>query len=65
MKIIVDLIEEDEARVELENGDMINIPKVLLDNAKEGDIVEIKVLKEETEKRKNYIQSIASKLFDK
>ena len=28
------------------------------------ELVEIKVLKDETQKRKNYIQNIASKLFD-
>ena len=64
MKIIVDKIEEDIATVELENGYMVNVPLVILDGAKEGDIVEILVKKNETDERKQTIEEIANKLFE-
>lgn len=39
MKFIIDRIEENKAIVELENGELLTIPSVLLENAKEGDVV--------------------------
>ena len=49
MRFIVDRIEEDKAVVELENGEMLEIPAVLLQNAKEGDAFTLTV----EEKRKD------------
>ena len=64
MKLILDKIEENIATVELENGEMLNLPYILLDGAKEGDIIEIIVKKEETIEREKYINNIANKLFE-
>lgn len=64
MKVILDRYEEDYAVVELENGELVNIPKILLENAEEGDIIEIRVLKKETDERKNYLQGLADQLFE-
>ena len=57
MKVIVDKIEGDIASVELENGEIVNVPKVILDDAKERDVVEIKVCKDETIERREHIQT--------
>ena len=64
MKIIVDRIEENIATVELENGDMLNIPSILVSEAKEGDIVEIIVKERETKEREEYITSLKNELFE-
>ncbi|MBQ8057791.1 MAG: DUF3006 domain-containing protein [Ruminococcus sp.] len=39
MRFVIDRIEEDTAVIELENGQMLTIPAVLVDNAKEGDAI--------------------------
>ena len=64
MKIIVDKIEQEIATVELENGEIINIPSKLIEEAEEGDVVEITVCKKETEERQEKIQELANKLFE-
>ncbi|MDR7855460.1 DUF3006 domain-containing protein [Tissierella sp.] len=64
MKITIDRFEEEFAIVELENKEMINIPRVILPiEAKEGDIITISVDQGETEERKNRIQSKFDRLF--
>lgn len=64
MKFIVDRIENEIATVELEDGRMLNIPSVLIEDANEGDIVEILIRKEETKERKEYIEELQSSLFE-
>ena len=43
MRVIIDRFEEDIAVVEL-NGEMLNAPRALFGEAKEGDTVELTVL---------------------
>lgn len=43
MKFIVDRIEKDKAIIELDNGEMLTIPAILLQNAKEGDTVTLTI----------------------
>ena len=64
MKVIVDRFEEQFAVVELENGELVNIPKVLVQEAEEGDIIEIIINKKETEKQGNYIKNLVDNLFE-
>lgn len=64
MKVIIDRFEEEYAVVEIEVGKYVNVPKVLLPNAKEGDIVKIEIDKEETEKREKYIQKLMNNVFE-
>lgn len=64
MKVILDKIEEKIATVELENGEMLNVPYILLDGAKEGDIIEIIVKKDDTKEREKYMNNLANKLFE-
>ena len=56
MKIIIDRFEGDYAVVEINKQKFVNIPKVLLKNAKEGDIISINIEKSETEKQKSKIE---------
>lgn len=43
MRFIIDRIEEEKAIVELENGEMLTIPAILVQNAKEGDAITLTV----------------------
>lgn len=63
MKIIVDRIEENYAIVEL-NGQTYNLPIELIPSVKEGDILKIEVLKEETEQRKEEIEKLLNTVFE-
>lgn len=57
MRIIIDRFEGDFAVVELEDKSFVDMPlKLIPEGAKEGDILEIEINREETEKlheRKN------------
>ncbi len=43
MKVIIDRFEENIAVVEL-NGEMLNAPRALFGEAREGDVVELRIL---------------------
>lgn len=64
MKVIIDRFEGKFAVVEMEDGELVNIPRILVNEACEGDIVEILVRKQETKIREEYIKDFAKKLFD-
>lgn len=64
MKVVIDRFEGEYAVVEIEIGKTVNIPKVLVPNAKEGDIVNIEVDKNETTKRKKHINKLMNKVFE-
>ena len=51
MQVTVDRIEEDYIVLELEDGNIIDVPKELIPGAKEGDIVDIYINKDEREKK--------------
>lgn len=64
MNFIIDRFEGDYAVVELENKDMIDIPRTILPvDAKEGDIINISIQETETEKQKKRIQDKFNSLF--
>ena len=63
MKVIIDRFEGEYAIVELEVGNIINVPKILFPNAKEGDIFKIEIDREETNNRKNKINELINDLF--
>ena len=64
MKIIVDRFEGDFAVVELENGQMIDCPKILLpNNAKEGSIITIMVDEAATNEKLQEITERMNSLF--
>ncbi|MBP1927152.1 hypothetical protein J2Z76_003025 [Sedimentibacter acidaminivorans] len=65
MKIIIDRIEENFFVVELENKEMINIPKSIIPtNAKVGDVISIEVDVNETEERKEKIINLMNELWE-
>lgn len=63
MKIIIDRFEGDFAVAEIEKGKFVNVPKILLEGAKEGDIVVITIDKSETEERSKKIDNLMNDLF--
>ena len=65
MEVIVDRIEEDFLVLELENKEHVNVPKKLVPNALEGDIIDININYVKRAKRENEINSLKSKLFIK
>lgn len=63
MKVIIDRFEGEYAVVEIEVGKCVNIPKILVPTAKEGDVVKIEVDRKKTEERKKHIQELMNNLF--
>ncbi len=65
MRVIIDRFEGEYAVVELPNRIMYNIPRAILPpEAKEGDVIDIRVDKEETKKRKNKMRSLMDDLWE-
>ncbi len=65
MKIIIDRYEEEFVVVELENKQMINIPKAIIPtNAREGDVISIEVDIDESTERKKKINNLMSELWE-
>ena len=64
MKVIIDRFEGDYAVVEINKGKFVNLPKELVPDAKEGDIVIIRVDHEETNKRKEHVKDLMNQLFE-
>lgn len=64
MKVIIDRFEGDYAVVEIEVGKCVNIPKILIPNAKEGDIIKIEIDNKETLERKKHIQELMNNVFE-
>ncbi|NTW96628.1 MAG: DUF3006 domain-containing protein [Erysipelotrichaceae bacterium] len=63
MKVIIDRFEGDYAVVELPNETFIDVPKALFPDAKEGDVIDVSVDKEDTERRKAKIEELMKELF--
>lgn len=64
MRFTIDRFEGELAIVELENREIIEIPKAILPmEAKEGDIIIISVDEKETQDRKKRIQEKFESLF--
>lgn len=64
MDVIVDRIEGDYAVVEIDKGNMVNLPIELVPNIKEGDVVTITINKDKTEKRKKTIEELMNSVFE-
>lgn len=64
MKVTIDRFEGDYAVVELEDRQMVDLPKALVpSDANEGDILEITVNRDETEKRRRRIEKLTEDLW--
>ncbi len=64
MKLIIDRFEGEYAVAEMPDGKMVNVPKILLSDAKEGDVVEITVNKNETQKIKDEISELMESVWE-
>lgn len=63
MKVILDRFEGEFAVLELDVGEVVSVPKVLVGNATEGDVINISIDKEETSKRKKKIENLINDVF--
>lgn len=63
LKVIIDRFEGDYAVVETEDKIMVNLPKLLIPGAKEGDVISISIDEEETKKRKDNISKLMDDLW--
>lgn len=63
MKVIIDRFEGDFAIVELPDKTFITVPKKLFQDAKESDVIEIIIDKNETVERKKRISNLMNDLF--
>lgn len=63
MRVIIDRLEENFAVVETETGVMVDLPRILVPEAKEGDVVNITVDASATGKRKQAIDELMNDLF--
>lgn len=63
MRVIIDRLEEKFAVVETETGVMVDLPRILVPEAKEGDVVNITVDASATDKRKQAIDELMNDLF--
>ena len=64
MKIIVDRFEGEYVVVELEDKQLINMPRKLLPrDAKEGSVISINIDQEATDKRRKRIDGLMNQLW--
>ncbi len=64
MEVIVNRIEGNYLVLELENGNIVDVTKELIPEAREGDIIRISIDKEETNKRKDEMQELVDSVFE-
>lgn len=64
MKAILDRFEGEFAILELDVGEVVSVPKIIVGNAKEGDIIKISIDKDETSKRKKKIEKLMEDVFN-
>lgn len=63
MQVIIDRFEGKFAVVELPDRTMANIPRILLPEAKEGDVINISIDVAATEVRKNKIKKLMDEVW--
>ena len=64
MKVIIDRFEGEYAIVELSEGIFEKMPKTLLPNGKENDVVSIAIDQEETNRRKTIVNDLMNHVFE-
>ncbi len=63
MKVIVDRIEENYLIIELENGKTYEIPKEIIPEVIEGDVINLEIDRKETKNRQKKIKNIMNQVF--
>lgn len=64
MQVTIDRFEGNYAIVELSEGMFVNLPRILVPDAKEGDIIDISIDIDKTEARKKRIENLQNNLFE-
>lgn len=65
MKVIIDRFEGQYAVVELDNGDFVSVPRMVLPNlADEGDVITIESDEDATDQRRKRIEGLMEKLWE-
>lgn len=64
MEVIVNRVEGNYLVLELEDGNIVDVPKELIPEAREGDIIRISIDKEETDKKKEEMQELVDSVFE-
>lgn len=64
MEVIVDHIEEEYLVVEIEEGKFTNMPKILVPNAKEGDVIVITIDESKRKELLNNVNNLVNNLFE-
>lgn len=64
MKVILDRFEGEYAILEIDENNIISVPKILVGGASEGDVLDISVDKNETNKRKRNIEKLMEDVFE-
>ena len=63
--MIIDRFEGDFAIIEINTGKFVDMPRILLPKeASEGDVIEIRIDKNQTEARKKKIRGMMDRLFE-
>lgn len=63
MLVTIDRFEEDFAVVETDSGDYVNLPRLLVPEAREGDAVRIEIDPSANDERKKEIKNLFGKLM--
>lgn len=63
MQVIIDRLEGEYAVVELPDRKTVNLPRVLIPNGREGDVVTICIDDEETQRRKAEVRRLMDQVF--
>jgi len=63
MKVIIDRFEGDFAVVEIDLDAFVELPRILIPDATEGDVVEIIVRKDQTNERRETIENLMNQVF--
>lgn len=64
MQVIIDRFEGNFAVVELPTGTFVDLPKELVPDAQEGDIIDITINHQATEAQAERIQKLMDELFE-
>lgn len=63
MEVVIDRFEGEYAVVEIDKDKFENLPRILVPDAKEGDVVKIIIDHDKTKKRKEHISNLMDNLF--
>lgn len=62
MRVIIDRFEGEYALVEMEDGSMVPVTARLFPGAQEGDVIEIRIDRAETARRRQLIAELKQKI---